>query len=132
MYDITSGIIVIVSLDGKSFTFNAKDIIQTPLSAFTPYYIGFDKISDNINIIKLSLLSSIIKTYFLLSTGKPIYAMSDYTIQEETKDDNDSMMYIDFCKDDDDEIFKFLEDENVFQDFTEFVENSNFDFMDIT
>lgn len=81
MSDIISDITLLVSVDNKVYVFPTMYLTESPLSGFIPYYIDFTVMYD-VNIIKLSLLSSIIHAYLLLATGRRVYhLLYDYSIE---------------------------------------------------
>lgn len=140
---LLSGVTMFVSTDNKLFAFTTECIAKSPLSAFIPYYID-STITNDINVIKLSLFSSLIQTYILLATGIRIFPMSnDCTSQNEnvyhinyssghleiitlntTNTQDDEMLDID-------DISKLIDDYTYFQDIDEFVQNSmaNFNYI---
>lgn len=137
---LMNGITLFISSDNKHFVFSTECIDKSPLNSFIPYYI--DKTTVNgIQVIKISLLACIIQAQVLLSTGRPVFPTSkDYTSL------NENVYYI--CSltgkleiitldmdenetGDDDEIAKFIDDDNIFKDFDDFVRNSDFDFTSL-
>lgn len=131
---MSSNITLFISTDNKQFAFSTECITTNPLSAFIPYYIDFTIVND-VKVIKLSLLSSIIKAYILLATGTPIIPLSNgFTNHTENIHNinnisgNLEIITLNVSEDEDNnDISKFIDDDNMFKEFDEFVRSSMFD-----
>lgn len=139
MSNILGGITLFVSIDNKLFAFDTQCIVQSPLNAFIPYYIGFTTVNE-VKVIKLSLFASVMQAYILLATGRPMFPLSNHC----TMNDNQNVHNINNVSgnleminhnipdnDDDDEISKFIDDDEIFKDFDEFQKQSMFDYRNM-
>lgn len=132
---ILVGITLFVSADNKCFAFITEDTTKSPLNAFIPYYVDL-KFVDGVIIIKLSLLSHIIQAYILLATGSrmyPLISINSCAINHLVNYSVNHPVNVNErrSEDVDDELSHFIEDDNIFKDFTEFAENSVFNNSDV-
>lgn len=136
MSNTLSGTTLFISSDNQMYSFNTEFITQSPLSAFIPYYTGFITIND-LKIIKLSLFSSVIQAYILLATGTRIFPLSNSisTINQNTDHVSDSLEIVNTnysntimtSNEETDEISKFIDDDDIFKDFNDFLKDSMFE-----